>query len=616
MPMGLVNAMAIWSRFIDTAMAGMNDFVLCYADDVLVFTKSSRVEDHITDLERVFKELEKRGIKIKASKLKLGLKLMPFLGVVITREGMIPDKEKTAAIEKIQYPQNLKELRSILGMFAYYRRFIPKFSEIAAPLFVQTRKSVKNPRNSKGIILSDESKAAFDFLKKAITKEPIMLHYPVWDAPFEIHTDASGKAVAAILCQNIEGKERVLMYASKTLSPAEEKYHIYEKEALAVVWAAEVFRKYIRNNRTVVRTDCQALQWLKSRSEGRMVRWVVKLAEFDLDIQHRKGKNSANVDGITRTPPPENNTYGKVDVECLYDTREAVVAVTTRKRAYEKSSTDDSKKGEKADRRGKEKATEVKEKETEKREITAEDTHVEEKTTEASKEERKTKKKKKREREKEKKKSRERKKKKRREKEKEQKERRRERKKKKRRERKKKKQKRKRERKKKKKSERKKERRRKSQRKKEEKRERERRKKKKRERKKEEEKKRERKKEEEKRERKKEKKRERLPRRKRERQRPKNNSNTTATTPLPPQHHCHHNTTATTTPLPLPQQQQHHCHNNSNTTATTSLPQQHHCHTTATTPQQLHQQLHQQHHSNTSNTTSNTIATTLSHQQA
>src|SRR5438067_12893636 len=115
---------------------------------------------------------------------------MPFLGVVITREGMVPDKEKTA-IDKLEYSRTLKELRSVLGMFAYYRRFIAKFSEIAAPLYEQTKKSVRNPRNSKGIVLTEESKISFDFLKKAITKEPIMLHYPNWEVPFEIHTDAS-----------------------------------------------------------------------------------------------------------------------------------------------------------------------------------------------------------------------------------------------------------------------------------------------------------------------------------------------------------------------------------------------------------------------------------------
>ncbi len=344
MPMGLVNAMAIWSRFIDTAMDGMSDFVLCYADDVLIFTKSLNVDDHIRDLEKVFIQFEKCGIKIKASKLKLGLKHMPFLGVIITKEGMIPNPDKTAAIEKLDYPKTLKEIRSILGMFAYYRRFIAKFSEIAAPLYEQTKKWIRNPRNVKGIILSDESKAAFDFLKKAISTEPIMLHYPDWEVPFEIHTDASKVAVAAILCQHIDGKERVLMYASKTLLPAEQRYHIYEQEALAVVWAVEVFRKYIRNRRTIVKTDCSALQWLKSRNEGaRVMRWVVKLAEFDLDIQHRKGKRSANVDGITRMPPPPSDTFGSINIEGLYDvftpntqtiTTHIIAPVATRKRTY------------------------------------------------------------------------------------------------------------------------------------------------------------------------------------------------------------------------------------------------------------------------------------------
>ncbi len=73
-------------------------------DDVLVFTKSPKVEDHIADLERVFIQLDKYGLKIKASKMKVALTSMPFLGVVITKDGMIPNKEKTSAIENLDYP--------------------------------------------------------------------------------------------------------------------------------------------------------------------------------------------------------------------------------------------------------------------------------------------------------------------------------------------------------------------------------------------------------------------------------------------------------------------------------------------------------------------------------
>ena len=94
----------------------------------------------------------------------------------------------------------------------------------------------------------------------------------------------------------IDKKERVIMYASRTLNPVERKYQVYELECLAVVWGVEVFKKYIRNSRTIVRTDCNALQWLKTREHGaRVMRWVMRLQEFDLDIQYRKGLNSSMV---------------------------------------------------------------------------------------------------------------------------------------------------------------------------------------------------------------------------------------------------------------------------------------------------------------------------------
>jgi len=231
MPMGLINAMAIWSRLIDTTMDGASDCVLCYADDVLVHTKSQNVEDHVRDIRKAFARLDQSGIKIKASKLKVGLKSMPFLGIIIDKDGIKPNPEKTAAIDRLEYPRTLKQLRSVLGMFAYYRKFIARFSEIAKkPLYEQTKKNIKNPRVGKAIILSDDSKKAFDYLKRVITQEPIVLHYPDWDRPFEIHTDASKEGVAAILCQRDDMKrERVLMYASKTLTDMEKKYHTYER---------------------------------------------------------------------------------------------------------------------------------------------------------------------------------------------------------------------------------------------------------------------------------------------------------------------------------------------------------------------------------------------------
>jgi hypothetical protein len=116
MPMGLVNAMAVWSRFIDSVMERYAyQCVLCYADDCLIYTRSENVDDHIQDLEKIFSTLDSHGIKIKASKLKLGCKTMPFLGVVITENGIEPNPEKTKAITSLQYPTTLKQLRRIWG---------------------------------------------------------------------------------------------------------------------------------------------------------------------------------------------------------------------------------------------------------------------------------------------------------------------------------------------------------------------------------------------------------------------------------------------------------------------------------------------------------------------
>ena len=170
--------------------------------------------------------------------------------VIINKNGVEPNPEKTAAIDRLEYPRTLKQLRSVLGMFAYYRKFIARFSEVARPLYEQTKKHVNNPRSAKGIVHRR--------LKEGLRLFEEGYNFRTHHVKLEIHTDASKEGVAAILCQrDKDKKERVLMYASKTLNDVEKRYHTYEQEALAVVWAVELFRKYIRNRRTTVLTDCR-----------------------------------------------------------------------------------------------------------------------------------------------------------------------------------------------------------------------------------------------------------------------------------------------------------------------------------------------------------------------
>jgi hypothetical protein len=135
LPFGLANAGAVWSRFIDEAMQDLRfKTVLCYADDILCFTKSDRVEDHARDLQEMFNRLRKYGIRIKASKLNLGQKELPFLGVLAGVNGVRPNPEKVSAIRNAQLPKTIGQLRRVIGQFTYYRIFIPWFAEIADPL--------------------------------------------------------------------------------------------------------------------------------------------------------------------------------------------------------------------------------------------------------------------------------------------------------------------------------------------------------------------------------------------------------------------------------------------------------------------------------------------------
>ena len=134
-------------------------------------------------------------------------------------------------------------------------------------------------------------------LKLALIEAPI-LQSPNWDLPFEIMCDASDYAVGVVLGQRIEKKPTAIWYASKTLAEAQMNYTTTENELLAVVYALEKFRPYILGSNIVIYTDHAALKYLFSKKEAkpRMIRWVLLLQEFDLEIKDKKSsKNDKSI---------------------------------------------------------------------------------------------------------------------------------------------------------------------------------------------------------------------------------------------------------------------------------------------------------------------------------
>ncbi|RVW66503.1 Transposon Tf2-2 polyprotein [Vitis vinifera] len=142
---------------------------------------------------------------------------------------------------------------------------------------------------------------SFDQLKKFLTTTPIV-RAPNWQLPFELMCDASDFAIGAVLGQREDGKPYVIYYASKTLNEAQRNYTTTEKELLAVVFALDKFRAYLVGSFIIVFTDHSALKYLltKQDAKARLIRWILLLQEFDLQIKDKKGVENVVADHLSR----------------------------------------------------------------------------------------------------------------------------------------------------------------------------------------------------------------------------------------------------------------------------------------------------------------------------
>ena len=301
MPFGLRNAPMSFQMLMSQVLKGLNwKFVLCYIDDILVF--SSNFKEHIHHLGQVFQRLRDANLTLKAEKCNFAVDRVVYLGHVITKDGVEVDIAKTEKIRTFPEPRSQKELKSFLGLANYYKRFVKDFSKICVPLNRLLQKD-KKQKFAPGD-WSEKCQKAFDTLKEALTSPPV-LGYANMNKPFVLSTDASGSAIGYILGQVDEtGKEQAIAFGGRALHPDEKKWTITELECLAVIVGMETFKHYLKNNKFTVYTDHKALQWLHKTKDptGRLGRWVLRIQEFNYEIVHREGKRNQNADAISRIP--------------------------------------------------------------------------------------------------------------------------------------------------------------------------------------------------------------------------------------------------------------------------------------------------------------------------
>ncbi len=222
---------------------------------------------------------------------------MEYLGHIVSEDGIEADPRKLEAIHKFPEPTDLKPLRSFLGLASYYRRFIPNFSKVAAPLHSLTRKNAQ-------FVWTPLCQQAFEQLKKLLTESPV-LAFPDFEKNFLLETDASRAGLGAVLAQKQEdGTIRPIAFASRTLQPHERNYGVSELEGLGVIWATKHFRPYLYGHHCEVYTDHEALKALLNTPQpsGKLARWGMALQELDLTIRYRPGKGNTNADALSRAP--------------------------------------------------------------------------------------------------------------------------------------------------------------------------------------------------------------------------------------------------------------------------------------------------------------------------
>lgn len=212
--------------------------------------------------------------------------------------GLRTDPEKVSAMVNFPQPRNATEVKRFVGMCSWYRRFIPQFSTLMAPI----TELLKGRKKKQTISWNEAASIAFQKIKEALVSAPI-LSSPDFTKPFTIQCDASDTGLGGVLTQELDGDERAVAFASRSLTKTERNYSVTERECLAVVFAIDKFRPYIEGTHFTVITDHHSLLWLHRMKDpvGKLARWSVKLQQFSFDLVHRKGKFNVVPDALSRS---------------------------------------------------------------------------------------------------------------------------------------------------------------------------------------------------------------------------------------------------------------------------------------------------------------------------
>lgn len=296
MPFGLINAPATAVRLMREVLRNL-DGKICsvYFDDIIIFAKD--INELIQRCTTVLQRLITHNLKLKPSKCKFALESIPFLGFIISAQGIELDKRRFETVLNFPVPRNHTNVRSFHGLCNFNRKFIENFAELAKPLTPLMSKNTE-------FRWTMDAQQAFERLKRALSEAPVLVHFDP-EAQHELRTDASSYAIGAILYQthpndiNLTG---VVLYYSKTLNSSQRNYSATKRELLAAYYAIIDLNHYLSGKKFTLVTDHTALSLLRSSRDPHhtLARWVAELQAYDFDVIYKKGSAHVDADSLSR----------------------------------------------------------------------------------------------------------------------------------------------------------------------------------------------------------------------------------------------------------------------------------------------------------------------------
>ena len=304
LPQGLTNGPPTFQRIVNQIL-GPNRWkhMLAYIDDIIIYSQD--FVEHKKHIEEVCSLLSEANFKLSIGKCEIAKAEILFLGHVIKEGKIKPDPENVRGLVETREPTSAEEVFRFVKAAEYYRKFIPKFSFIAAPLYryAPTSSQQQRPYAKSKFELSAEARTAFHELKTILTRD-LILNLPDDTLPFKLQTDASVEGIGAVLLQSTLDGDRPLAYMSKKLTKTQTRWPTIEQEGYAIVQAVEKWDKYLRGREFTLETDHEPLMSLPNKEQlnKRCERWRLKLAEYRYKVKHIQGKKNAMADYLSRAP--------------------------------------------------------------------------------------------------------------------------------------------------------------------------------------------------------------------------------------------------------------------------------------------------------------------------